>query len=53
MFGISIGEILVIILVAFLVLDTKQIPAVTHKIGKTIRYTKKSLQDLLTHFNKV
>ncbi|MDO4281056.1 MAG: twin-arginine translocase TatA/TatE family subunit [Peptococcaceae bacterium] len=43
--GLSIGEIIVILLVAFLVLGPDKLPEVGRSLGKTVNSFKKALSD--------
>ena len=46
MFGLGMGELLVILVIALLVLGPKKLPDVATTLGKAIRQFRKATQDL-------
>lgn len=51
-FGIGMGEILLILIVAIIVMGPEKIPGTARTIGKTIRAIKKASSDLTSQVNK-
>jgi sec-independent protein translocase protein TatA len=46
MFGLGIGEVLIILVIAFLLFGTKQLPEVARQIGKAVKGFKDTAEDL-------
>jgi TatA/E family protein of Tat protein translocase len=46
MFGLGIGEILVILVIAFLLFGPKQLPEVARQVGKAVKGFKETAEDL-------
>lgn len=46
MFGLGIGEVLIILVVAFLLFGPKQLPEVARQVGKAVKGFKDTAQDL-------
>ena len=44
MFGLGIGEILIILVIAFLLFGPKQLPEVARQVGKAVKGFKKRLR---------
>ena len=48
MFGLGIGEVLIILVVAFLLFGPKQLPEVARQVGKAVKGFKDTAEDLRT-----
>src|SRR5262245_28405972 len=46
MFGLGIGEILIILVIAFLLFGPKQLPEVARQVGKAVKGFKETADDL-------
>ena len=46
MFGLGIGEVLIILVIAFLLFGPKQLPEVARQIGKAVKGFKSTAEDL-------
>lgn len=46
MFGLGAGEILIILIIAFLLFGPKQLPEVGRQVGKAVRGFKETAEDL-------
>jgi len=46
MFGLGIGEVLIILVVAFLLFGPKQLPEVARQVGKAVKGFKDTAEDL-------
>jgi sec-independent protein translocase protein TatA len=46
MFGLGIGEILIILVIAFLLFGPKQLPEVARQVGKAVKGFKETAEDL-------
>ena len=46
MFGLGIGEVLIILVIAFLLFGPKQLPEVARQIGKAVKGFKDTAEDL-------
>ena len=46
MFGLGIGEVLIILVIAFLLFGPKQLPEVARQVGKLVRGFKETAEDL-------
>ena len=46
MFGLSAGEILIILVIAFLLFGPKQLPEVGRQVGKAVKGFKETAEDL-------
>lgn len=51
-FGVGMGEILLIIIIALIVMGPDKIPGTARTVGKTIRAIKKASSDLTSQVNK-
>ena len=46
MFGLGIGEVLIILVIAFLLFGPKQLPEVARQVGKAVKGFKDTAEDL-------
>jgi sec-independent protein translocase protein TatA len=46
MFGLGIGEVLIILVIAFLLFGPKQLPEVARQVGKAVKGFKETAEDL-------
>ena len=46
MFGLGIGEVLIILVIAFLLFGPKQLPEVARQLGKAVKGFKETAEDL-------
>jgi TatA/E family protein of Tat protein translocase len=46
MFGLGIGEIVIILVIAFLLFGPKQLPEVARQVGKAVKGFKETAEDL-------
>jgi len=46
MFGLGVGEILIILVIAFLLFGPKQLPEVVRQVGKAVKGVKDTAEDL-------
>ena len=46
MFGLGIGEVLIILVIAFLLFGPKQLPEVVRQVGKAVKGVKETAEDL-------
>ncbi|HWR20798.1 MAG TPA: Sec-independent protein translocase protein TatB [Verrucomicrobiae bacterium] len=46
MFGLGIGEVLIILVIAFLLFGPKQLPEVARQVGKMVKGFKETAEDL-------
>ncbi len=46
MFGLGVGEVLIILVIAFLLFGPKQLPEVGRQVGKAVRGFKETADDL-------